>query len=146
MLLLETGLEVEEYLEVEVTAVSSSLGDGEYVELIMLIMDVVVTMLLLEIGLVVEYMEVVVTGVSSSLGDGEYVELVTVLLLEVDLVADEYLEDDVTAVWPSLGDDEDVVVTVLLLGVGLVEEEDLEVAVLGDKEDVYLVELVFLLV
>lgn len=147
MLLLETGLEVEEYLEVEVTAVSSSLGDGEYVELIMVIMDVVVTMLLLEIGLVVEeYMEVDVTGVSSSLGDGEYVELVTILLLEVDLVADEYLEDDVTAVWPSLGDDEDVVVTVLLLGVGLVEEEDLEVAVLGDKEDVYLVELVFLLV
>lgn len=146
MLLLETGLEVEEYLEVEVTAVSSSLGDGEYVELIMLIMDVVVTMLLLEIGLVEEYMEVDVTGVSSSLGDGEYVELVTILLLEVDLVADEYLEDEVTAVWPSLGDDEDVVVTVLLLGVGLVEEEDLEVAVLGDKEDVYLVELVLLLV
>lgn len=112
----------------------------------MVIMDVVVTMVLLEIGLVVEeYMEVDVTGVSSSLGDGEYVELVTILLLEVDWVAVEYLEDDVTAVWPSLGDDEDVVVTVLLLGVGLVEE-DLEVAVLGDKEDVYLVELVFLLV
>ena len=50
--------------DVDVTAVSSSLGDGEYVEPVVLGWNVVVAMLLLEIGLVVEeYMDVDVAAV-----------------------------------------------------------------------------------
>jgi len=68
-----------------VTAVSSSLGDGEYVELVVLGWNVVVVMLLLEIGLVVEeYMDVDVAAVWSLLGDGEDVYLVELVVLVVE--------------------------------------------------------------
>lgn len=67
------------------------------------------------------------------------------LLLEVGL-AEEDREVDVTGVWSSLGDGENVDVTMLLLEIDLVAEEYMELDVLGDEEDVNLVELVFLLV